>query len=155
MLVNPETLRISAVLNFEFTNAMPAQFANNLLLQQPAVWISEGKTQEFLTLFQPRKEQFIHAMERAEAKSPLATEEISLSARMQDSWDSGRFWFNLASRSSFDIDEIYWEVLHKDNLGEALLDSATLGEKEAFLRRKKAQFDAYRSEKESDQRFAV
>ncbi|GKT57582.1 phosphotransferase enzyme family protein [Colletotrichum tofieldiae] len=94
-------------------------------------------------------------MERAEAKSPLATEEISLSARMQDSWDSGRFWFNLASRSSFDIDEIYWEVLHKDNLGEALLDSATLGEKEAFLRRKKAQFDAYRSEKESDQRFAV
>ncbi|KAK1994720.1 hypothetical protein LX36DRAFT_660304, partial [Colletotrichum falcatum] len=93
-------------------------------------------------------------MERAEARSRLATEKTSLSARMQDSWDSGRFWFNLASRSSFDIGEIYWEVLHKYGLGEAILDSAILRGKEAFLQRKKAQFDAYRREKESDQRFA-
>ncbi|KAK1948885.1 hypothetical protein LY78DRAFT_16591 [Colletotrichum sublineola] len=158
MLVDPETLKISAILDFEFTNAMPAQFADDvpwwLLLKQPAVWIGDGKLQEFLTLFQPRKEQFIRAMERAEAKSRLAADETSLSARMRDSWDSGRFWFNLASRSSFDISEIYWEVLHKDGLGEALLDSAILKGKEAFLQRKKAQFDAYRREKESDQRFA-
>ncbi|KDN65744.1 putative phosphotransferase [Colletotrichum sublineola] len=158
MLVDLETLRIIAVLDFEFTNAMPAQFAEDvpwwLLLQQPAVWIGGGKLQEFLTLFQPRKEQFIRAMERAEAKSQLATEGISLSARMRDSWDSGRFWFNLASRSSFDISEIYWGVLHKDGLGEALLDSAIMREKEAFLQRKKAQFDAYRREKQSDPRFA-
>ncbi|WDK10316.1 phosphotransferase enzyme family protein [Colletotrichum graminicola] len=38
-------------------------------------------------------------MERAEAKAALATMETSLSARMRDSWDSGRFWFNLAPRS--------------------------------------------------------
>ncbi|KAK2030657.1 hypothetical protein LX32DRAFT_716649 [Colletotrichum zoysiae] len=159
MLVDPETLRITAVLDFEFTNAMPAQFAHHvpwwLLLRQPAVWIGEGKVQEFLNLFQPRKEQFIRAMERAEAKAPLATKETNLSARMRDSWDSGRFWFNIASRGSFDISEIYWEMLHKDGLGESLLDSEILREKEAFLQRKKAQFDTYRSEKERDPRFAA
>ncbi|KAJ0161413.1 hypothetical protein CTA2_6255 [Colletotrichum tanaceti] len=161
MLVDPDTLRISAVLDLEFTNAMPAQFADDvpgwLLLRKPALWIGDGKLHEFLTLFRPRREQFIRAMKRVEAKSksPPASEETSLSARMQDSWDSGRFWFNVASRSSFDIGEIYWEVLHKDGSGEAILDSAILAEKEAFLRRKKAQFDAYKSEKGSDQRFAV
>ncbi|KAK2059799.1 hypothetical protein LY76DRAFT_615514 [Colletotrichum caudatum] len=128
---------------------MPAQFTYDV------PWWLEGKVREFLNMFQPRKEQFIRAMERAEAKAPLATEETSLSACMRDSWNTGRFWFNLASRSSFDVSEIYWEMLHKDGLGEALLDSETLGEKEAFLRRKKAQFDAYRSEKERDQRFAA
>ncbi|KAK2042445.1 hypothetical protein LZ31DRAFT_623523 [Colletotrichum somersetense] len=159
MLVDSETLQITAVLDFEFTNAIPAQYAYDvpwwLLLRQPAVLISEGKVQEFLNLFQPRKEQFIQAMERAEAKAPLATKETSLSACMRDSWDSGRFWFNLASRGSFDISEIYWEMLHKDGLGEALLDSEILREKEAFLLRKKAQFNAYRSEKERDQRFSA
>ncbi|WQF90419.1 hypothetical protein CDEST_15433 [Colletotrichum destructivum] len=148
MLADSETLRISSVLDFEFTNAMPAQFADDvpwwLLLQKPAVWISEGKVQEFLTLLQPRKEQFIQAMERVECKSPLATEET------MGTFDSTSHYGVI----SFDIDEIYWKVLHKGNLGEALLDSATLGEKEASVRRKKAQLDAYRSEKESDQRFA-
>jgi hypothetical protein len=56
---------------------------------------------------------------------------------MRESWDSGRFWFNLASRSSFDIDQIYWEVLYKEGLGEAMLDTATLARKEEFLKRKR------------------
>ncbi|KAK0621572.1 hypothetical protein B0T17DRAFT_508909 [Bombardia bombarda] len=158
MLADPETMRITAVLDFEFTNAMPAQFANDLpwwlLLKQPAVWLSDGKMQEFLNLFVPRKEQFIRAMERVEAKSPLSAGQPTLSARMRESWDSGRFWFNLASRSSFDVDEIYWEALHKEGLGEGILDRPTLAEKEKFLKQKMNQFDRYRREKESDMRFA-
>ncbi len=158
MLVDPETMRITAVLDFEFTNAMPAQFANDLpwwlLLKQPAIWVSDGKVQEFLDLFVPRKEQFIRAMERAEDRSFLPVGEPPLSARMRDSWDSGRFWFNLASRSSFDVDEIYWEALHKEGLGEAILDRVTLAKKEEFVKRKMNQFDVYRREKESDVRFA-
>jgi aminoglycoside phosphotransferase (APT) family kinase protein len=31
ILVNPKTLRITAVFDFEFTNVMPAQFAYNVL----------------------------------------------------------------------------------------------------------------------------
>ncbi|KAI1774270.1 hypothetical protein F4818DRAFT_452333 [Hypoxylon cercidicola] len=158
MLVNPETLRITAVLDFEFTNAMPAQFANDLpwwlLLKHPAIWVGDGKIQEFLDLFVPRKEQFTRAMERVEARSLQLAAERRLSVQMRDSWDSGRFWFNLASRCSFDVDDIYWEVLHKTGLGEAILDGTTLAEKERFLRRKMDQFEAYRRERESDERFA-
>jgi hypothetical protein len=156
MLVNPETMRITALLDFEFTNVMPAQFAYDLpwwlILQPPGIGVSEGK-QEFLDLFEPRKEQFIHAMERVEARSALPAGEPRLSARMRESWDSKRFWFNLASRSSFDVDQIYWEVLYKQGLGEAMLDTATFAGKEEFLKRKKNQFEAYWAEKQNDARF--
>ncbi|KAG9229911.1 hypothetical protein BJ875DRAFT_537459 [Amylocarpus encephaloides] len=81
MLVNPETMEITALLDFEFTNVMPAQFAYDLpwwlLLRDPA------------------------------SRSSRPTGEPLLSARMRDSWDSGRFWFNLASRNSVDVDQIY------------------------------------------------
>jgi hypothetical protein len=61
--------------------------------------------------------------------------------------------FNLASRSSFDVDQIYWEVLYKEGLGEAMLDTAILAGKEEFLKRKKAQFEAYWAEKQNNARF--
>ncbi|KAH6714406.1 hypothetical protein BKA61DRAFT_632310 [Leptodontidium sp. MPI-SDFR-AT-0119] len=138
MLADPETLRITAW----------------LLLKQPTSWVREGEMQEFLDLFIPRKDQFIRAMERAEVKSPPTVGQPCLSARMRESWDSGRFWFNLASRKSFDVDEIYWEALHRKGTGEAILDEATLAEKERFMKQKKSQFNGYRGEKESDKRFA-
>ncbi|KAI1426287.1 hypothetical protein F5Y12DRAFT_742660 [Xylaria sp. FL1777] len=158
MLADPKTMRITALLDFEFTNVMPAQYTYDLpwwlILGSPAIMISEGK-QEFLDLFEPRKDQFIRAMERAENASSLPPPGGQrLSARMRDSWDSGRFWFNLASRSSFDVDDIYWKFLHEDGRGEAILDEAILAEKGEFLKRKKEQFDAYLDEKISDARFA-
>ncbi|KAI0837864.1 kinase-like domain-containing protein [Hypoxylon sp. FL0890] len=156
MLADPHTMRITAVLDWEFTNVMPGQFAYDLpwwlILGNPAILISEGK-QEFLDLFEPRKEQFIHAMERVEARLQLPAEEPRLSARMRDSWNSTRFWFDLASRSSFDVDEIYWKMLHKEGLGEAMLDMETLAKKEDFVKRKKEQFEAYSAEKQEDARF--
>ncbi|KAK7421734.1 hypothetical protein QQZ08_009822 [Neonectria magnoliae] len=43
MLANPRTLRITAVLDFEFTNAIPAQYLHNvpswLLLASPHCWL--------------------------------------------------------------------------------------------------------------------
>ncbi|KAH6646918.1 hypothetical protein BKA67DRAFT_580918 [Truncatella angustata] len=157
MLVNPNTLRITAVLDWEFTNTMPSQYANDvpwwLLLKQPASWVCDGEIQEFLDLFIPRMEQFIRAVIRIEAKSPPIAGQLRLSARMRDSWDSGRFWFNLASRSSFDFGEIFWDALHKKDLRGGILDMATLAEKESFVKRKMDQFDKYRKERESDGRF--
>jgi hypothetical protein len=63
MLINPETMEITALLDFEFTNVMPAQFAYDLpwwlILRQPGIEVSEGEAgkQRFLDLFEPRKEQ--------------------------------------------------------------------------------------------------
>ena len=135
--------------------ASQAQYAYNLpwwlILRHPAILMSEGK-QEFLRLFEPRKEQFLRAMERAEASSPL-TKEPRLSARMRDSWDNDHFWFSMASRGSFDVDDIYWQVLHKEGRGEEMLSKATLDKKEEFLKRKKDQFQAYWDEKQNDVRF--
>lgn len=155
MLVDAKTMRITALLDFEFTNVMPAQFAYDLpwwlTLQSPSIKVGEGR-QEFLDLFEPRKEQFIHAMERVEVRSGLPAGE-RLAARMRESWDSNRFWFNLASRSSFDVDTICWEILCKEGLGEAMLDAATLSRKEEFLKHKEDQFVAYWAEKQNDARF--
>lgn len=159
MLADPKTMRITALLDFEFTNAMPAQYAYDLpwwlILGHPAIMISEGK-QEFLDLFEPRKEQFIRAVERVEDASspPLPAGAPRLSGRMRDSWDTGRFWFNLAARSSFDVDEIYWKFLHEEGRGEAMLDEEILAGKDEFLKRKKDHFEAYLAEKQSDQRFS-
>lgn len=159
MLINPETMEITALLDFEFTNVMPAQFAYDLpwwlILRDPGIEVSEGEAgkQKFLDLFEPRKEQFIHAMESVEARSAQPAGEPLLSARMRDSWESGRFWFNLASRNSVDVDQIYWQILHKEGLGEAMLVTATFAGKEEFLERKEVQFKAYLAEKQSDTRF--
>ncbi|KAF4339182.1 kinase-like domain protein [Fusarium beomiforme] len=159
MLIDPETLRIVAVFDFEFTNAMPAQFVYDvpwwLLLQPPAVWLRQNKLEEFLRLFEPRKDQFIRSMERAEAKMSSQTQQLPLSTRMRDSWNSGRFWFNLASRCSFDVDDFYWQTLHEEGMGEDLLECGILSEKESFLSRKGDQFNLYWSEKERDQRFTT
>ncbi|RDL30693.1 Uncharacterized protein BP5553_10038 [Venustampulla echinocandica] len=132
MLVNPETLRITAVLDFEFTNTVPAHI------------------EEFLARYVPKLEQFLRALERIEAKSALIgqSEEPRLSSRMRDSWKTGRFWFNYAARKSLDIDVVYWNMLYKDEdgAGVELLDDETRAEMEPFTRMKMMQLKAYREE---------
>ena len=60
MRVDPDTPRITAVLDFEFINAMPAQFAHNppwgLLLLAPYIWLERRNKEEFL-------DRFIHRMD--------------------------------------------------------------------------------------------
>ncbi|KAL1847371.1 hypothetical protein VTK73DRAFT_10376 [Phialemonium thermophilum] len=143
MLADPETLKMTAVLDFEFTNAMPAQFAWDvpgwLLLQAPAAWLERDERDKFLELFVPRMEQFLRAVERAETESP-AVEGQRLSARMRESWDTGRFWFNSAIRSSLDIDTIYWSVFHDREVG---IDKGCLEGIDEFADAKMKQLDAY------------
>lgn len=152
MLAEPETIKITAVLDFEFTNAMPAQFAWDvpwwLLLQAPPVWLERGERDRFLELFVPRMEQFIRAVERAEPELPAADGQ-RLSARMRESWDTGRFWFNSAMRSSLDVDTIYWSIFHD---GEMEIDKCLLEGIDEFVDRKMKQLEIYLKEKEKDSR---
>ncbi|KAG7292988.1 hypothetical protein NEMBOFW57_003033 [Staphylotrichum longicolle] len=158
MLVDPETLRITAVLDWEFTNAMPAHLAADvpswLLLKRPNVWLDEDKTDEFVRLFKPRAEQFIRAVERVETREQLRTGSTPLSAQVRDSWESGRFWLNFASRCCFDVDEVVWEFLQGEGRGEAMLDESERAQKARFVKHKMEQFQQYLKEKESDPRFA-
>ncbi|KAJ5106666.1 hypothetical protein N7456_003341 [Penicillium angulare] len=153
MLIDPETLQITAVLDFEFTNAMPAEFTYDppwwLLLSGPEVWLERCAMEEFVTLYEPRMEQFLRALEHVEIEMALKVKppgELSLSARMRDSWRTGRFWFDYAARKSFDVDEIYWAALHSDGAGIELLDDEVRAEIEPFKQIKMDQLKAYKEE---------
>jgi hypothetical protein len=99
MLIDPATLRIAAVLDFEFTNSMRAQFAYDppwwLSLRHPGVLIEEEGIDDFVKNYTPRLEQFLRATERAEDKvGSMSTTEPLLSVRMREAWESMQFWFN-------------------------------------------------------------
>ncbi|KJZ77389.1 hypothetical protein HIM_03113 [Hirsutella minnesotensis 3608] len=152
MLIDPNSLRITAVLDFEFTNSMPAQFISDppwwLLLRGPDVWLDRNCIDEFLERYVPRMEQFLRALERVEETSATAADgasgkEPKLSARMRDSWESGRFWFNYAARTCLDMDDIYWHALHGEATGDGSLDEATQTELDSLTRMKMEQRKAY------------
>jgi hypothetical protein len=105
MLADPETLQITAVLDFEFTNAMPAQYLYDvpswLLLASPHCWLERDDKASFDELFIPQMELFIREVEKVESEYPPLDKEEPLhhlSASMRESWSSGRFWFNYAMR---------------------------------------------------------
>ncbi|KAF3003754.1 hypothetical protein E8E13_009688 [Curvularia kusanoi] len=150
MLADPKTLRITAVLDFEFTNAMPAQFSYDppwwLLLLGPDMWLERHSMEEFMSRYVPRMEQFLQAMERIETKKGLGGNQSNqlLSVRMRDSWATGRFWLDYGIRKSFDVDAVYWAALHKD--GDDALDDNMKNEMEKFADLKMDQLKAYDSE---------
>ena len=150
MLADPDTLRITAVLDFEFTNAMPAQFTYDppwwLLLLGPDMWLERHSMEKFLARYVPKMEQFLRALERVEKRSSLEASRQSplLSDRMRDSWATGRFWFDYGIRKSFDIDAVYWAALHKE--GDDMLDEQLEEEIEKFVDLKMDQLRAYDAE---------
>ncbi|KAJ9244681.1 hypothetical protein DTO207G8_2254 [Paecilomyces variotii] len=153
MLVNPETLRITAVLDFEFTNSMPAEFTYDppwwLLLSGPEMWLDRGSMNEFLALYEPRMEQFLQALEEVEKETALGRKQSDrplLSTQMRESWRTGRFWFDYAARKSFDVDTIYWAALHDGDVDVELLDDKAHAEMESFIQTKMEQLKAYKEE---------
>lgn len=151
MLIDPDTHRITAVLDFEFTNAMPASFTYDppwwLLLSGPEVCLERCALDEFLELYEPRMEQFLRSLARVEHEMEYEQPgHLSLSARMRDSWRTGRFWFDYAARKSFDVDVVYWDTLHSAGTGIEELDEGARVELQLFKRLKMEQLKAYREE---------
>lgn len=154
MLVDPKTLQITAVLDFEFTNTMPAQFAYDppwwLLLLGPDMWLERRTMEDFVTRYQPRMEQFLRALERVEAMSESKGKKVGngprLSARMRDSWTTGRFWFDYGIRKSFDVDAVYWAALHKGDANGDWLKDETLAAMDLIGQMKMEQSKAYYAE---------
>ncbi|CRK21857.1 hypothetical protein BN1723_012499 [Verticillium longisporum] len=153
MLIHPSTFQITAVLDFEFTNAMPAQFSYDppwwLLLSGPELWLDRRGMEEFRGLYEPRMEQFLQALELVEDMRVAEEQALTgprLSTQMRDSWRSGRFWFDYAARKSFVIDTVYWAALHDVGTGIELLDDVARTELEPFIEKKMAQLKAYKEE---------
>ncbi len=148
MLVDPETLRITAVLDLEFTNAMPSQFSAEppwwLLLAGPGIYLFRGRTMEdFVTAYEPRSEQFLEAMQRAEATGVPPPNEKALSSLMRESWVTKRFWFNYAARKPFDIDDLFDNCLGEGGVGVELLDDTASAGLEPFVKMKMEQLIEY------------
>ncbi|PLN75025.1 hypothetical protein BDW42DRAFT_199653 [Aspergillus taichungensis] len=90
-------LRVSGVINWEFTYAAPAEFTYVapwwLLLQSPEDWGED--LNQFLVRFSPRLRGFLEG----------------LSQRMEHSMETGLFWICLVARYSSMFDEIYWTFI--------------------------------------------
>ena len=123
MLVDKDTLQITAVLDFEFTNAMPARFVQEppwwLLLRRPSIRLDDDEPiEEFLEEYQPRLDQFLRALEHEETKTGTEQAPVGrLSTLMRNSWQQGDFWFNIAARHGFDIDAVFYAYFDGANFG--------------------------------------
>lgn len=148
IIVDPTTLRIKAVLDLEFTNAMPSQFASEppwwLLLAGPDSYLLRGRTiEEFVEAYEPRLEQFLEAIARAEKTQGVPNCHKSLACLMRESWATKRFWFNYAIRKPFDVDEIFNSCLKEGSASVELLDNQSRADLETFIETKMKQLEAY------------
>ena len=151
ILVDPETFRIKAVLDLEFTNAMPRQFASDapwwLLLVGPDSYLLRDRTlEEFVEAYEPRLEHFLQVMERVEGARDGAGGAQRLSRLMRESWDTKRFWFNYAARKPFDVEAFFDKYLNEDNAGIGSLDKHEREGLEPFVKMKMKQLRAYDDE---------
>jgi hypothetical protein len=151
LLVDPITLRIKAVLDLEFTNAMPSQYASEppwwLLLAGPDSYLLRGRAiTEFIEAYEPRLEQFLRAMERVETARPNLDSEKPLSSQMRESWATKRFWFNYAARKPFDVEVLFDSCLNEGNAGVESLDEEARAGLESFVGMKMEQLKAYDEE---------
>jgi hypothetical protein len=151
ILVDPDTLRIKAVLDLEFTNAMPSQFASDapwwLLLVGPDSYLLRDRTlEEFVEAYEPRLEHFLQVMERVEGAKDGAGGTQPLSKLMRESWDTKRFWFNYAARKPFDVEVFFDKYLNESNAGIGSLGEDERAGLEPFVEMKMKQLRGYDDE---------
>lgn len=151
ILVDPDTLRIKAVLDLEFTNTMPSQFASDapwwLLLVGPDSYLLRDRTlEEFVEAYEPRLEHFLEAMERVEGAKDGAGSIQRLSKLMRESWETKRFWFNYAARKPFDVQVFFDRYLNESNAGIGSLGEDACEGLEPFVEMKMKQLRAYDDE---------
>ncbi|RSM04652.1 hypothetical protein CDV31_009976 [Fusarium ambrosium] len=109
---------VVAAIDWEFTYVSPTQFSLDppwwLLLEVPEMW-SSG-IDDWASIYDLRLKTWLLAMEEAEC---ISTDKLpfKLSSYMRESWLSGRFWLNYASRKSWAFDAIYWKYLDERFFG--------------------------------------
>lgn len=152
VLVDPDTFCIKAVLDLEFTNAMPSQFASEppwwLLLVGPDSYLLRDRTiEDWVEAYEPQLEQFLQVMERTEQASESSVRHTPpLSRLMRESWTTKRFWFDYAARKPFDVEAFFDSRLKENGAGLESLDQAAQEGLEPFVEMKIQQLRAYDAE---------
>jgi Phosphotransferase enzyme family len=158
-----DPLQIVAVIDWEFCYAAPVQFSTRppwwLLLRKPTDWLAAEGPQSFLGHYVPKLEVFLQVMEqREEARANLRTEHPlrRLSAHMRKSMDDNSFWFNMAARTSFGVDDVYWYMLDehcygarksiRERVSKATSGVSIYSGREGFVVRKIKQLQEYNAE---------
>ncbi|KAI1932837.1 hypothetical protein LOZ12_004383 [Ophidiomyces ophidiicola] len=150
VLVNEETLEVTAVIDWEFVYTAPSLFAACppwwLLLRKPEDW--SGTTENFVEEYTPRLNLFLEAMKERETARGGKNEPgaVLLSSRMQSSMADRSFWFVHAIRKTLNLDNLYWSNLDvhyygpRASIAERVYRSTTMTpmrhDREAFTRRK-------------------
>ncbi|KAK3192348.1 hypothetical protein K4F52_001561 [Lecanicillium sp. MT-2017a] len=137
VLVGTE-LQISAVLDWEFTYAAPAEFSFAppwwLLLRQPEYW--PAGLEDWERVYDGRLETFLKVMREAEDTaivSGLLAEGQRLSDKMRQSWQSGDFWVVYAARKSFAFDDIFWRKVYPRFFGPGTPEEGVLRKQAGIL----------------------
>ncbi|KAF2460783.1 hypothetical protein BDY21DRAFT_413054 [Lineolata rhizophorae] len=116
MLVNnPQDLNIVAVIDWEWTNIVPAQMSQSppqwLIIRKPADW-SSCNGDEF-NRYNHLLNLYLDEMKKLESSRNANTED-SLSRLMRQSLSDGKFWFHALIESCYDADySPPWKALRK------------------------------------------
>lgn len=151
MLVDPETGIIAGLIDVEFTNAMPAQFAQDpppwLFSILPAQCLDMGYFPWFRKQYSPKLDEFLEAMQQAEKEIETDPGQAPLSTLTRRSWETGSIWFNYAATHSDQVDSLYYEVLRKYHAGgvdpTVVLPLEEQEQMEAYVQHTKGQVAAY------------
>ncbi|KJZ76304.1 hypothetical protein HIM_04386 [Hirsutella minnesotensis 3608] len=115
--------KITAVIDWEFTYAAPADFTFSppwwLLLKAPDDW--KAGLDDWVAHYEPRLETFLRVLKAKEnsfVQQGRLKESDILSFRMEESWRSGRFWVSYAARRTWAFDAIYWQFLDEKFFGK-------------------------------------
>lgn len=110
-----DDLNVTAVIDWEFCYAAPAQFAGSLpwwlILRHPPDVIDHQGREAFLDTYIPKAELFLQTLQETEAVNGMCTTDDRLSTRMRKSLETRSVWFNFAARMTMDVDLIYWNLL--------------------------------------------
>lgn len=118
VLVDESTHQVTAVIDWEFCYAAPAQFAGSipwwLLLQRPHEIMNDTDCDTFLAHYLPQAEIFLRLLEEKEVEEKFKQMDITrprLSARMRQSIHDRSAWFIYACRKVLYVDLVYWNML--------------------------------------------
>lgn len=122
ILVDPSTLKITGVIDWEFCYTAPSQFLASppswLLLKHPDHWVEDEGLEPFLQVYRSKFDLLLQAIEDRESKQCLSGAG-KLSIRMRQSLEDSTIWFNLALKNGWSTDFLYWNLLDSHIYGPA------------------------------------